>query len=229
MLKPRKVLTARGEGFEPCHREGSSGARWETAQGGFPGAVRECWWPLQETPGWMELLHVTQQTANGNDMCALPAWLSQAGGTGCKVYCGEWGGFLPLYIKCHEVTWGCIFAADAWLIHSQYKSLFSNLLAYGSYLFFLSFLLPACGNFCTPGCHQSKCRRVTTITAGTPVSTTVTPTTPDTARHPLGPRHLDRITANVTSVHGIALILPMFALVVTLHFLNIQIHSVAFH
>ncbi|KAI1234488.1 hypothetical protein IHE44_0003541 [Lamprotornis superbus] len=71
----------------------------------------------------------------------------------------------------------------------------------------------------------SRCRRVTTITAGTPVSTTVTPTTLDTARHPLGIRHLDRITANVTSVHGIALILPVLILVVPLHFLNIQIHT----
>lgn len=35
----------------------------------------------------MELLHVAQQTANGNDMCALPAWLSQAAGTGCGVFC----------------------------------------------------------------------------------------------------------------------------------------------
>lgn len=70
---------------------------------------------------------------------------------------------------------------------------------------------------------------MTTITAGTPVSTTVTPTTLDIARHPLGTRHLDRITANVTSVHGIALILPVLILVVPLHFLNIQIHSVTFH
>lgn len=37
----------------------------------------------------MEFLHVAQQTANGNYMCALPAWLSQAGGTGCGVYCGK--------------------------------------------------------------------------------------------------------------------------------------------
>lgn len=44
---------------------------------------------------------------------------------------------------------------------------------------------------------------MTTTTAGTPVSTTVTPTTLGTARHPLGTRHLDRITANVTTVHGV--------------------------
>lgn len=70
---------------------------------------------------------------------------------------------------------------------------------------------------------------MTTITAGTPVSTIVTPTTLDTARHPLGTRRLGRITANVTSVHGIALILPVFILVVPLHFLDIQAHSVACH
>lgn len=70
---------------------------------------------------------------------------------------------------------------------------------------------------------------MTTTTAGTPVSTTVTPTTPDTARHPLGTRRLDRITANVTSVHGIALILRVFIFVVALHFLTIQVHSVACH
>jgi len=45
---------------------------------------------------------------------------------------------------------------------------------------------------------------VTTTTAGTPVSTTVTPTTLGTARRPLGTRHLDRITANVTPVDGVA-------------------------
>lgn len=70
---------------------------------------------------------------------------------------------------------------------------------------------------------------MTTITAGTPVSTTVTPTTLDTARHPLGTRHLGRITANVTSVHGFDLILPVFILIVPLHFLNSQVHSVACH
>lgn len=37
----------------------------------------------------MELLHVTQQTADGNDMCALPVWLSQATGTGCGVFMGK--------------------------------------------------------------------------------------------------------------------------------------------
>lgn len=33
-----------------------------------------------ETRGWREILHIAQQPANGNDICALPAWLSQAVG-----------------------------------------------------------------------------------------------------------------------------------------------------
>lgn len=45
--------------------------------------------PLWETCGWMELLHLTQQTANGNDVCVLSAWLSQAMGSGCRGFYGE--------------------------------------------------------------------------------------------------------------------------------------------
>lgn len=70
---------------------------------------------------------------------------------------------------------------------------------------------------------------MTTTTAGTPVSTTVIPTIPGTARHPLGTRHLDRITANVTSAHDVAPTPARVHSCCALHFFSTQLCNLACH